>query len=111
MSDFDAQEQRILAILGTLNVTKKTLTTYLNYLKKNLEKPCKVIEMQNPKNTFNLINFVKDFDDFYGLLVNVKRVSDKSEFTYPLADLEVTDKKSKNYQLLDDYSVWFVNYR
>ena len=47
----------------------------------------------------------------YGISVNVKRVSDKRKFTLPLADLESTDKQSNNYQLLDDYSVWFVNYQ
>jgi hypothetical protein len=38
-------------------------------------------------------------------------ISDKKKFVLPLADLKSTDRKSKNYQLLDDYSVWFVNNR
>jgi hypothetical protein len=46
-----------------------------------------------------------------GILVNLKRVSDKKKFTLPLAELKATDEKLKNYQLLDDYSVWFVNNR
>jgi hypothetical protein len=41
----------------------------------------------------------------------MKRVSDKKKFTLPLAELKAADKRSKNYQLLDDYSVWFVNNR
>ncbi|MCG3161995.1 MAG: hypothetical protein JMDDDDMK_03223 [Acidobacteria bacterium] len=28
---------------------------------------------------------------------------------FPLCDLEATGKKSKNYQLLRDYVVWFAN--
>ena len=58
---------------------------------------------------FELLSFD---DEIYevGILVNVKRVSDKRKFVIPLAELEAGDKKSKNYQLLDDYSVWFVNY-
>jgi len=42
---------------------------------------------------------------------NVRRISDGKEFLLGLSELEATDKKSKNYQLLDDYSVWLVNNR
>ena len=42
---------------------------------------------------------------------NVRRISDGKEFLLGLSELEATDKKSKNYQLLDDYSFWFVNNR
>ncbi len=42
---------------------------------------------------------------------NVRRISDGREFLLGLSELEATDKKSKNYQLLDDYSVWLVNNR
>jgi hypothetical protein len=60
--------------------------------------------------TFELLALDK-IDADYGIMAEVKRVSDKKEFTLPLADLEATDASSRNYQLLDDYSVWFVNYR
>lgn len=42
---------------------------------------------------------------------HVRRVSDGKKFVLGLAELRATDRKSKNYQLLDDYSVWFVNNR
>jgi hypothetical protein len=41
----------------------------------------------------------------------VRRKSDGREFCLGLAELEATDRKSANYQLLDDYAVWFVNNR
>ncbi|MEI9478297.1 MAG: calcium-binding protein [Deltaproteobacteria bacterium] len=64
------------------------------------------------KDNFSLINFIDDIDDEYdGIFVNVQRVSDKKKFILPLSNLESTDRKSENYQLLDDYSVWFVNNR
>ena len=47
----------------------------------------------------------------YGVFVKVRRVSDKKQFVLPLSDLEVMDKKHPTYQLLHDYSVWFVNWR
>ena len=46
-----------------------------------------------------------------GVEIYVKRLSDKKQFLLPLATLEATQKKSHNYQLLDDYAVWFVNWR
>lgn len=61
--------------------------------------------------TFEFIGFDDEINGGYGILVKVKRVSDKRKFTLPLADLKSTDEQSKNYQLLDDFSVWFVNYR
>jgi hypothetical protein len=50
------------------------------------------------------------YDDDYGLFAKVTRISDKKRFQIPLADLKAIDEKSNNYQILDDYSVWFVNY-
>ena len=45
------------------------------------------------------------------LAAHVSRQSDGQEFILGLAELEVVDKKSRNYQLLDDYVVFFVNNR
>ena len=39
----------------------------------------------------------------------VRRISDKKKFLLALSELKATDKQSNNYQLFDDYSVWFVN--
>jgi hypothetical protein len=140
MGKYEKQENRIIVILGTkkLDVTRKTLNTYLQYLKNHIEVPCQLTgiedfeweeayvfgfgskrEYEELKKTqpsytdkFNLIDFIDDIDDEYdGIFVNVQRLSDKKQFILPLADLKSTDKKSKNYQLLDDYSVWFVNNR
>jgi hypothetical protein len=139
MDKFEKQEKRIIAILGAkeLDVTQKTLSTYLKYLKKHVEIPCQLtgsedFEWEEPyvfgfgskreyeelkktqasyRDKFLLISFIEDIDEWYGLSVRVQRLSEKKQFILPLADLKSTDKKSKNYQLLDDYSVWFVNNR
>ena len=42
---------------------------------------------------------------------HVRRTSDGEEFILGLAELEAADKKSPNYQFIDDYAVWFVNSR
>jgi hypothetical protein len=138
--EYEEQEKKIMAILDTekLDVTKNTLKTYLKYLKKHVELPCQLTGIEDfdweeryvfgfgskkeyeelkktqpsYKDNFSLINFIDDIDDECdGIFVNVQRVSDKKKFTLPLADLKSTDRKSENYQLLEDYSVWFVNNR
>jgi hypothetical protein len=140
IDEFEKQEKRIIAILGTkkLNVTRKALSTYLKYLKNHVEIPCQLTGIEDfewegryifgfgskkeyeklkktqpsYKDKFILIKFVDEIDDYYnGIFVHVQRVSDKRKFALPLADLKSTDRRSKNYQLLDDYSVWFVNNR
>jgi hypothetical protein len=50
---------------------------------------------------------------FHGedLAAHVRRRSDGKEFYLGLAELKAVDRKSRNYELLDDYAVWFVNSR
>jgi len=140
MVEFDRQEKRIIAILGTkkYGVTGATLKKYLKYLKQHVEFPCQLTGIEDfdweefyvfgpgskreyeelketqpsYKDRFSLIDFVDNLDDWEaGIFVVVRRESDRKKFVLPLADLKAINKKSQNYQLLDDYSVWFVNNR
>jgi hypothetical protein len=61
--------------------------------------------------TFELIDFVLDPYGDEGIHAQVRRVSDKKIFILPLEYLKVKPRKSKNFSLVDDYGVWFVNYR
>lgn len=45
------------------------------------------------------------------IAAQVRRKSDRKEFYLGLSELEAVDSRSPIYQLLDDYVVWFVNYR
>ena len=45
------------------------------------------------------------------IAARVRRVSDGKTFVLGLAELQPTDTQSTNYQLLRDYSIWFVNSR
>ena len=45
------------------------------------------------------------------IAARLKRISDGKEFLLGLSELKAIDKKAENYQLLDDFSVWFVNSR
>jgi len=60
---------------------------------------------------FELLSFDDDYDEDYGLVINVRRLSDKKKIALTLSDLKASDEQSRNYELLDDFSVWFVNYR
>ncbi len=51
---------------------------------------------------------LSSWDAELGLMATVKRIADQKHFTIPLADLEVCP--TKEHQLVDDYSSWFVNY-
>jgi hypothetical protein len=46
-------------------------------------------------------------DDLYGIIVRVKHQSGWYHFT--LCHLEAVDKSSSNYQVLQDYVIWFAN--
>ncbi len=140
MTKLDKLRQRIASIFEMKDVPSvdiETLERYLDYLKQNLEFPCQLTGIEDfpweefyvigpgskkeherlrktrPSymDTYDLLSFDDDVDPNSGIVVNVQRVSDKKKFFLPLADLEATDEKSKNYQLLDDFSVWFVNWR
>jgi hypothetical protein len=69
------------------------------------------------QDTFELLAIKADVESewmmFYGedLAAHVRRKSDGKEFYLGLAELKAVTRKSKNYQLLHDYAVWFVNNR
>ena len=139
MYEQDEQDKRIEEILGRENipVSKISLKKYLKYLKQNLGFPCQLtgsedfdweefclcgpgieeeykrLKKMQPsyKDIFKLISLEDDIEGDYGILAKARRISDKKRFTVPLADLGGADEKPRNYQLLDDYSVWFVNNR
>jgi hypothetical protein len=45
------------------------------------------------------------------IAAHVRRLSDGKEFWLGLAELKATNRKSHDCQLLNDYSVWFVDNR
>ncbi|WP_019503602.1 hypothetical protein [Pleurocapsa sp. PCC 7319] len=124
-----------------LDVNAQTLASYRSYLEQHLTSLCSVTGIEDLgcfgweeyytigpgskkeherlrktkpsyQDTYELLGFENRVqDESYGLLVNVKRISDKKKFCLTLSDLKATAENTKNYQLLDDYSVWFVNWR
>lgn len=140
MDSFERQEERIRQIFGEDDIPSVdvgTLKHYQDFLQAALTRPCQVTGMEDfgweeyyvfgpgdeeeyeelkktrpsYRDVYDLLTLEEEPDDHVGILIKVKRVSDKKTFVLPLADLEATDKASNNHQLLDDYASWFVNWR
>ena len=88
-------------------------TAWSEYLEGHLVFPfeAKVTEWQErgPVQAGNLgkVVGIRDIEDLYGILVDL-RVGHR-KYVYPLCDLKAVDENSRNYQLTDDYAVWFAN--
>jgi len=138
--DYKRQEKRIESVfpMDLIDISKRTETIeiYKEFLEKNLEFPIKITGIEDfaweefyifgpgdkqeyeelkktrPSyhDTFNMIRIDKYYDDDYGLFAKVTRLTDKKRFQLPLADIKAIDNKTQNYQMLDDYAVWFINY-
>ena len=136
----DQRIANIFGAKAVPDVTPETLTRYLAYLQQHLTFPCQLTGIEDLgcfsweeyytfgpgskkeyeqlkktrasyTDTYELLGFDDEVDPDDGLLVHVRRLSDKKTFTLTLSDLQATDEQSKNYQLLDDFAVWFVNWR
>ncbi len=53
------------------------------------------------------IKSLPHLEDLRGIIAEVS--VGRSKYAFPLCKLEVVDKTSPNYQLIDDYRVWFAN--
>ncbi len=106
------QEKRIDEVLKNCDgwaVDSERVDAFYDYLNKNLGLPCEVINMEDDEE-YVLYEIEDSGDTMYGLTGNVRLMSDKRrKLVLALCDLKAIDKDSKNFELLDDYSVWFCN--
>ncbi|NJK39268.1 MAG: hypothetical protein HC825_06885 [Oscillatoriales cyanobacterium RM1_1_9] len=131
-------QERIEAIIGEdLDVTPRKLRQYSKYLTKAISHPCYLTgadpfeweedflssesgipaeyeglkqERASYTDVFQLKKFSTELDEADGLLVEVERTHDRKSFTLPLINLMITDESSPNYQLIDDYCMWLVEF-
>ena len=115
----------------------ETLTIYKNYLEANLKFPVRItgiedfkwegyyifgpgskqeydmLKKKRPsyKDIFSMSRIDSYIDEDYGLFAKVTRLSDKKRFQLPLADMKAVEEGAPEYQFLDDYSFWFINYQ
>lgn len=138
---FKNHERRIEQIFNNkfddISRRLETLAFYKSYLEANLKFPLRITGIEDfdweefyilgpgnkreyemlkkiqPSYTdiFSMSRIDSYYDEEYGLFAKVTRLSDKKRFQLPLTDMKAVEKKSTEYQLLEDYSVWFINYQ
>ena len=77
------------------------------------------LKEDNPSytDTYTLLKIIRQTDSEWAMCYDedlgacVRRISDGKKFILGLSELEAIDDTSPNAQMLDDYSVWFVNSR
>lgn len=115
LMEFDEQDKRIEKILEGIDEDDdiEAIETWMKYLKENLQFPfeAEISEYQEEgplKAGYKLqVKGIEDFDDLYGVIAEVNYKGRK--YSFPMCDLEATDKQSVNYIPVDDYCVWFAN--
>ena len=56
-----------------------------------------------------LVKRINNYDEFYGLLVAVRK--DRKKYILPLNDLELVETASNNYKIIDAFLDWWSNDR
>jgi hypothetical protein len=96
-------------------VTRDTLRKYLGYLKARAAMPFEALCADTRVPLMQLVHYIRitdllEADDHVseGLLCAVQDLPMVQHL--PLADIGVLEE-SPNYQLIDDYAYWFINYQ
>ena len=133
----EEQDKRIQNILGKdCERNNQNACRYFEYLKEAIKRPCilsgiedfpweeryifggwdnkeyEELKKVNPSYTdeYKLIELLEPESGNDEIIAKVKRLSDQKIFRIGLSWLECIDFEKENYQLLNDYSVWHVNY-
>ena len=62
------------------------------------------------KDEYNLIDISEEETEESDLVAQIERLSDKKRFEIGLSWLTTKDKKSKDFQPLDDFATWVANW-
>ncbi len=101
--------EKILAECKDKSVNEETLKTFHGFLAHTLSFPCEVIGKQDLVR-YVMYDIENPNDDMYGILGKLKIMGDeKKECIVPLCDLKAMDNRSLDFQLINDYGIWFVN--
>ena len=121
-------------------VTDQTLHIYRDYLTAHVSCPCLLTGMESMgffkweerysfgfgseeehqrlrqergsfRDQYELLTLANAVTKGWGdIMVKVQRLPHRKRFTIPLSELQAVDKTFPHYQLLNDYSVWYVNW-
>ena len=109
------QGERIRQVLAGVDQDDEMAAwdAWARYLRKNLAFPfeAQVYEVQDegPFQAGDRVTVEKIFlvDELYGVIVRV--AYGHRNYDFPLCELDVIDEGSPNYQIVEDYCVWFAN--
>ncbi|MCX6270979.1 MAG: hypothetical protein NTU44_07125 [Bacteroidetes bacterium] len=92
--------------------TDNEATVWFNKLKDELVVPFEAKAVFDdsdsiPYGTKMLVTKVDNYIDMYGMLVEVK--VGRFKYIVPLCEVELTDKKSVNYKLINKFLEWWDN--
>ena len=116
--DWDDEERRVADILGVQEggilprVSRQTLRTYHAYLRANVKFPFKAkVEDLDGDATIQSLFALKECPDltFYGLFVRGHH--QRSLIEIPIGIIEEVKGRGPNKHLIEDYCMWFWNYR
>ncbi len=107
--------KRIQAVLGeaVLEGDWKQMGVWADYLQRHLSFPFEAevyeSDRRGPLRVGDrlVVLAVEDVDDSYGVIMKCRR--GRERYHFPLADMKAVDRKSPNYQAVDDFGVWFSN--
>lgn len=107
--------KRIHEVLKGANITNENevMDAWEQYLREKLSFPFEAeISQYQDKGTLQQgdkirIHGIVGSDDLYGVLVKLR--FGRKVYHFPLCDIVAGDKKTHNYMILDDYSIWFAN--
>ncbi len=114
-ASFGDEGIRISRVLGNVNPhdEMKCLQKWVDYLNNELTFPIRAIVSDSEDSWLIksgdkvLIKSLPHIVDMYGIIASIRLNGKKYEF--PLCDLEVIDKTIIDFQLIDDYRIWFAN--
>ncbi len=114
-ASFGEEGERIEKILKNVNPENewKCFLAWKKYMEKNLKFPFDAIadfsvdNLNDKQDNKLIVKKISTVLDFYGVIAKGKINNQIIEF--PIFDIEVADEKSKNFEIINDYQVWFSN--
>lgn len=110
----ELQLERIQAALDAfddITVTPDTIQAFHVFLTEKMDMPCDVVT-KGEFERYRLDTIENSNDELFGLLGIVTLLSDEKKTTkIPLCDLRGVDNRSRIYELLNDYSTWFIHHQ
>lgn len=110
---YDMQEKRVKNFIRNSGYEDDAAIQeyWCDYLKEKLQFPfeAKIIDDSGSLEIGEILEVlaIEGVFDLYGIVV--KAIKGRRQYSFPLCLLEVVEKNSDNYQLVDDYDFWFCN--